>query len=563
VRPASRRPDSTERYIESNLERETLMKIKRLPILAVACAAWLVTGCVDLDIVSNQTSPTAQQVLSEPEELQLVVGGLWPGFTWRHLQDNASATYGMGALGLEWTSGNSTLEHYALPEPRTQTPYPNDYALSNRFLAQNPWYHIYEGIDNANQALILLEQKGMRLKLWDAGEQDDTGAEEPTDKTDRARAFAYYNMGVLYGIFALTYDQASVSLPNTDRRQANWWHHRPYTDIAQVAIDQLKKSIEIAQSSAPFTFPETWMGGNVVDNQQLIRMAHTHIARIMAYLPRTPEERRDKSQGGIVDWQAVVNHANQGIQEPFIVTVSSGGLTSTFVRYHRSTTIQRADQRAYGPADVSGGYEQWINSPIEDRQAFEVITPDRRITGAAGPRAIGKYFRFSTANIPASWAPYQRGHYWFYRSDMEWLNGPKVHLSVSELNLLKAEAHIRRGQSEQALPLINITRVANGELPPMTSTTGVPGDINSCVPRSYDGRTCGSLLDALHYERMIELFGQNNYRSWWDRRGFGTLSEGTFTQLPVPVRELQSLGMPFYTFGGHQSYAADGVLKVR
>jgi hypothetical protein len=535
------------------------MKIKRLPILAVACAAWLVTGCVDLDIVSNQTSPTAQQVLSEPAELQLVVAGTWAGGTWRHLQDNGSSIYGMGGLGLEWTSAHSTFGHYSL-EPQPRSAYPNDYSLSNRFLAQNPWYAIYESIDDANQALIQLEQKGMRLRVWDEGEQEATGADEPTDKTNRARAFAYYNMGAMYGIYALTYDQATVSLPDTDRRQANWWHHRPYTEIAQVAIDQLKKSMEIAQANAPITYPATWMG-NEVDGQQLIRMAHTHIARIMAYLPRTPAERRDKSKGGIVDWQAVINHANQGITEDYIVTQTPGGLRSLQIAYQRTLGYMIADPRLYGPADVSGAYEAWINADLADRNRFQVVTPDRRITGAT-PTSTGKYFRYRSSGVPGSWPGYNQSYYQWSRADQVYYNGPKTHLSTVELNLLKAEAHYRLGNMQQAADLVNLSRVANGELPPVT-VNGAPGDINSCVPRTFDGRECGTLLDALHHERMIELAGLNTYRSWWDRRGFGTLSVGTPTQLPIPTRELQALGMEFYTFGGDRESSADGILKVR
>lgn len=535
-------------------------KFRRSTLAFGLGAAVLSAGCVDLDVVSNQSDPSAEQVLSDAAELQLVVAGSW-GTVWSYLENNMNVGYAMGSIGHEWSSGNATIVHYGGFEPRTQ--YPNDYGLNNRFVSQNPWYSIYEAIDNVTQAFKMIENDGVRIRVPDQGEELATA----TDKTDRVRAFGYYTQGVLYGILALTYDQASVSLHTTDRSDPNWWAYKPYNEIAQVAIAQLTKSIEIAQSAAPFTIPETWMGGHGVDNAGLARLAHTHIARIMAYLPRTPDQRRDVSNGGIVDWNKVVTHANAGIQSDVIATLSSTGLNASFIRYQGSPTIMVADPRLYGPADISGAYRDWVAKPLSERNMFRVETDDRRITGATesgepNPTAHGTYFRYTATCCAASWPDYMRGHYIWYRNGNRWNTGTKVHLSIDELKLLKAEASYRLGDLAGAAALINPTRVNNGKLPPVTAA-GVPGNLDRCVPRTLDGTACGSLLDALHHERMIELAGLNNYRSWWDRRGFGSLIEGTYTQLPVPVRELQALGVPFYTTGGTAGSSADGVFQVR
>ena len=74
------------------------------------------------------------------------------------------------------------------------------------------------------------------------------------------------------------------------------------------------------------------------------------------------------------------------------------------------------------------------------------------------------------------------------------------------------------------------------------STPGFP-----CVPRRYDG-SCGSLMDALMYEKRLETYGQAI--SYFDLRGWGCLLEGTPVQLPPPGRQLDLLGVPNYTFGG-------------
>jgi hypothetical protein len=115
------------------------------------------------------------------------------------------------------------------------------------------------------------------------------------------------------------------------------------------------------------------------------------------------------------------------------------------------------------------------------------------------------------------------------------------------MDLIRAEAYLRQGKTQEAANFINIQRVAAGELPPVTED-GVPQGAE-CVPRTDDG-ACGDLWDALRYERGIELAGLDALRSYLDRRGFGTLTCGTFLQFPLPGRELGSTGQQIYTFGG-------------
>ena len=117
------------------------------------------------------------------------------------------------------------------------------------------------------------------------------------------------------------------------------------------------------------------------------------------------------------------------------------------------------------------------------------------------------------------------------------------------MDLLSAEALIRLDRAPEAVPLINITRQANGELSGVTTAGPPEGD--ECVPRKVASGACGSLWDALMYEKNLEMTGIEGAVSWWDARGWGTLQEGTPVQLPVPGEELENLGLPVYTFGGN------------
>jgi hypothetical protein len=125
-------------------------------------------------------------------------------------------------------------------------------------------------------------------------------------------------------------------------------------------------------------------------------------------------------------------------------------------------------------------------------------------------------------------------------------------LTVTEKNLLRAEALIRLDRAAEAVPLINLSRVANGELDPVT--VDGPPNVAGCVPRKIrpgpmQGQ-CGSLWDALRYEKRIEGAGIDQTTAYLDARGWQALPAGTPLQLPVPALELQLRQQPIYSYGG-------------
>jgi len=530
------------------------LRSKLVPILGLLA----VSGCLDMD-VTNHEAPTAAQILDDPEELQALVVSSWNNQFWQWTQASAYVYRAIPFIAGELASGQDIYQINGSPEPRQA--YGNDPTIQTATgeynVSERPWYGLYEVIANVCDALWLIEHKGKRL------------VQSGVDNTDRLRAYSWFLHGAAYSILALGWDRATLRLPDTDVNQPGWWLHAPYPEVAEFAIKSLERAIEIAENAEPFTIPAAWFGGVSVDNEGLIRLAHTYIAKTLVYLPRNPAERKDISEGGLVDWDRVIAHAQKGITEDFAVTLSSTGLQTRYMQVAQTSSQAVAHPMLYGPADMSGAYAEWLAKPLNERDKFLILTNDRRIMplkadgSGPNPTGIGKYLRYVASGCCTTSQGYQRSYYYWRRNNGQWSSGTKVIESVDELNLLMAEAHLRKGRLQEAVDLINITRVANGELPPVT-TAGVPGDIDSCVPRTFDGTACGTLLDALHHERMIELMGLNMWRSWWDRRGFGTLIKDTYTQLPIPYRELGALRIPFYTFGGPSDpTAADGILQVR
>lgn len=177
-------------------------------------------------------------------------------------------------------------------------------------------------------------------------------------------------------------------------------------------------------------------------------------------------------------------------------------------------------------------------------------TRDRRVQGAAGPDAPGSYVGYNRNNIfQVARGTYRFSWYYFLRfgTGLSWQSGPQPAMTVAEMQLLKAEGLIRLGRASEAVPLINQTRVANGQLPGVT-IEGPPNE-PGCVPRKQNGQ-CGSLWDALRYEKGIEGLGVSGVVRFFDMRGWQGLEQYSLTQFPIPGRELGTLRLPNYTFGG-------------
>jgi hypothetical protein len=126
----------------------------------------------------------------------------------------------------------------------------------------------------------------------------------------------------------------------------------------------------------------------------------------------------------------------------------------------------------------------------------------------------------------------------------------------AEVDLIAAEAYLRLNDIPKAIAKINIWRTRAG-LPALTGTSindVVPGGAN-CVPRvpappNYTSTACGNLMEAMKWEKRMEL-AYNHMGSWYfDSRGWGDLVRDTPLHYPVPVPELDARLKPYYNLGG-------------
>mgnify|MGYP001341943944 CR=1 FL=1 len=505
--------------------------------LAIVAACGIATaGCQELT-VPNLNNPERERVLQEPDDVEALLVGTWTQ-VWDLWQGATYSSLALSAIADEFTTTHENYGAWTLSsEPRIAFDNSPEYAYAA--VAENPYYNTYDALASVHDGLEAILKRGIRIT-------DSRG----TDLTPRAIAFAKFTQGALLGYLGLLYDRAFVVTENTpiaDADKVKAMKPLPYKEVLDSAIASLEAALEIAATHG-VAIPGAWVKGDDLSADAFQRLIHSYIARYLVYGARTPTER------AAVDWVRVVQEVDQGIVSDFAIN-GGQGLNSSYKQYAQNSNCAScvtyyADYDLIGPADVSGAYQAWLATSLMARERFDIVTPDRRITGADGPRSNGTYFRYlSSTNLRADRGTYHFSNYQFYRFRGEYGRNAGTKLpavTVAEMRLLKAEALYRLGDREGAAALINETRVANGELPPVTAS-GVPA-APDCVPRTADGR-CGDLWDALVYEKRIETAGTDQI-AFFDARGFGILKPGTLLHLPIPGRELDVYGFPYYTFGG-------------
>jgi hypothetical protein len=577
------------------------MKHRSIALAAAGCAV-IGAACYDLDVTAVQpddgSAYTRDDVLRKPELIELVIGGLfinfWGGATypqpWIQLSVFGEEISTAANSSRNYNRGVGTIVLWdVVKEPRVAF---DNSLTGTSTLTRDPWSNFYEANAAATEMPRLIKENN--LKIIDKA----TG----NDNTHRVLTFAKWLQGMSHIYLGMLFDSAAVINEEVDLSTLPVLPFRGHKEVVDSGIKWLEETIVMTNQSS-FIYPlndDQWIYNTAVSNDELRAISHSYIARALAYSARTPAER------AAVDWAKVKEHIQLGITAPFgptgipnpVITWDYKGMMSSapvnnaatcttgginYCNHDNNPTyshagVARVDLRLLGPADTSGAYQQWLlaaSGPgFETALPFEVKTPDKRIQPASSTVPLNKpvYFKYTAEPaLPTIQLPERGTYHWSnYWSSSRVLNNhtqlPKdgggrtrrdgtgggdflqiqdAMLLPVEMDLLLAEAEYRLGNMGAAAVLINKSRVANGELPPVTAS-GVPSG-TGCVPRRYDG-SCGDLWDALVYEKRIETYG--TAISFFDLRGWGCLLEGTMLELPPPGRQLELIGKPIYSYGG-------------
>ncbi|HSJ23655.1 MAG TPA: hypothetical protein VK929_03150 [Longimicrobiales bacterium] len=527
-------------------------------VMAVVLAGSM-SACLDLD-VTNENLPDRRRALSNADDVESILGLS----TWRrwyqpmHSLANIANPFPLIA-GEAGTTATVMSVHWAQDPP---IPYRNDELASQVWMPRHGYDQWSQCVSNANDAIAQINE-GMRIMTTDG--EGTTIA----DNTDRAWSWGKLWQGVCIGYLANFLDRFPIATEETElplrwEDLAEWERsqmlERNASQHLPLAIEAIEDAIQRMETGDQWQLPPTWVPGQTYNNQDIIELAHTMIARILIYHARTPAER------AAVDWDKVLYHTERGLTYDWGPVLQDGVITDPSYLARLNNTGSGSFRISYytiGPADQSGGYQNWLTTePREDADRFLIETPDRRITGDT-PTSNGAYLRYVTATggyNTQMGLQYRSWYGWWRRLNYQGANHLAGHFALAtadENRLYRAEAMLRKGMLQEAADLINVTRTRGHSvgttvwatnLPPVTPD-GVPEVDGQCVPRRANGE-CGDIWDALMYERDIELMGIEPTRAWMDRRGFGQLRDGVWVELPIPARYLSSLGVPTYTFGG-------------
>jgi len=527
-------------------------KIRFATVAGGAAVLALAAACnPDLN-VTNPNAPDVARAIASPSDVRQLIGSSYntaylamQGCAGGSCSPNPGIATGVMADVMTMAFGNFGARFNG-QEPRLA--YNNSSAASDGTVASDPYDAIYGAVGAANDGLKAI-QRGVRVA---------TGASAP-DETPQFKAFAWMVQGMALGFESQIFDKGFVVTEDTEGT-AVLVDNKAMRDAAIVSLN---KAIA-ASAGQTWSIPVEFTPGMNLSATNMNKMANTLAARVIAYNPR------NSTENAAVDWAKVLTYANAGISSgtgTFNLQVQGDGgntwfdLTKGYGDLADGSWV-RVDQRVIQEADPAQPVEYTSTTPpgvgnIADLR-FSRGTP----AANGSIEQAGADFWFEKS-IPYSVA---RGVYFFsqwahsrYIEHSYYVDSPFLTIApyvlVAENDLLIAEALVRtNGDLARAATLINKTRVGRGGLAPVSAAT----------PKN-------DLLGAIFYERDIELFDTGAGQGWFDRRridasvtynglaigniwaakGGSNLQKGTPRQLPLPAKELETLGMKVYTYGGN------------
>ena len=478
------------------------------------------TACqTDLD-VTNPNNPDVDRALATPEDVQNIAISSVNSWYLTSTYIEPYLALGVTADVLSANFGNFGMRFNNV-EPRI--PYGNNSAGGDREVTNRPWEDNYSTLGAANDVIRVM--RGGTLG-------DDTPHERFLHLAMWTRAASLMNLALLFDRAFVVNEEFN---PETDPAP----ELLPFEQVADSASKWFDE-LETASAGKTYSYVDDEpipLSGGPLTAVKLNRIANTMHALLLAYTPR-----RAADVAG-VDWDKVKELAEKGIGEgggtPFDMVVEGDGGTNwwSYLNYYgNEPSWVRIDVRVINrmdgstPAKFTGTIVPPGTSP-DDRYMKE--------QGGDTTDTVGDFTFAGDVIGDAGRGIYMQTPWWHSRYEEHRRFSPTAagtpvpYLLAAESDLVHAEAIIRTGGSlAEAADLINNTRVGRGKLPAATAAEGAD-----------------KLLEYIDYEREIELMNSSGFHHF-RRRHVDGLQPGTLRHLPIPAKELETLQLPIYTFGG-------------
>lgn len=510
------------------------------------------SACGDSLTVINKNNPDIERAYATPEGVEGVIAGLAVQLYNEQRENDGVNTQSKVLSGESFTSVNNFggAPRVAIPRVPISNSLGNDIEAGN----QNHYYGfsaVARGAANVLGALDILI--------------DDLGAAAlgSAENTNRGRAFGYFVLGQALANLSYSYDSSAwvdPSIPSDSITPLSG-----YAEVNAKAVEMLDSALAAATAGMS-SLPQTWLYNRAYTQADFIRLIRSIRARVRAGAARTPAER------AAVNWALVIADAENGLTSDFITDVgASSGWSGGYhtIQSYVSGGWHSAPMYYYGMADTSGRYSTWLATARDSRAAFLVETPDvrwpqgtsRPVQVAESPTDVDvpapRYMRNRPPgeDVPITgWGQSWYDHRRWGSIRVASNSGPLVEMSKTESDMLAAEGYLRANNFVAAAALIDISRTANG-LPALTGvvldgTTPVPGG-SGCVPQApqppnFTSAGCGTMWEAMKYEKRMET-AFTGFMQWFnDHRGWGDMVVNTALEWPVPYQEMQARVKPFY-----------------
>jgi hypothetical protein len=532
-------------------------------LLAAASTLALLGACVDNPLdVDNTNNPDVDRVYASPANVETTVSQLFKNMY--NGQYAASDALWAQTLSMSFES-HSQLGNFGMGTRAAIPRNPIDNSIGNGQADGNfrDFDHLSRNAKSAANTIAAINNFAVTARTIGGPARDA-----------RAKSFAYFALGYAMGQLSLLYDSAAIIWPTQASDEIP--PYSGYTAVNAKALEALDSALAVANSAAAagtggWPIPVEWMstGTATISRTDWIKLVRSFKARYRAGVARTTQER------GAVAWTQVIADATNGITTDFQVnaSVSTGWGAGPIQQWRVSSGWSQMTPMILGMADSTGAYSAWLATPLQQRSAFLLRTADKRFpsgetraeqiavtgTGKGGPPAGSiLYYR----NRPVGdYTPAEPWGTWYYDNWRFWSigaaggNGPFTVFTVAENDMLAAEGYLRTGNIPAAATLIDKTRTRAG-LPALSGvitslTQQVPGG-NACVPKvpqppSFTALACGTIFEAMKWEKRVET-AFTGYAQWFiDSRGWGDLTEGTALHWPVPYQELFARLLPSYS----------------
>lgn len=458
--------------------------------------------------VENLNDPDKERSLKNPEDVESIA---LSGFYNWYMNNTSSISprMSMWVMADQGTCSwaNSGMYHLS-SEPRQAFNNSVTYTYANIF--ESYWENSYGNLIMMNDVLE---------KIYDGMVIDIEG----NDETEMVRAIAYFIQGLSLGYLGLTYDQAFIMKEYSDYSVTP---SSPYMDVIEAAVVSLDSAINICnRPGVSFSLPDSYINGSSYTNQEIAQLANSFAARFLINAPRNVAENDQ------VNWNRVLTYANQGITRDLAPYMDG----STWISWFRHYTVRpgwaRIDCRIINLMDPNYPWRFPDNgqNPEKAQSADNRLQTDFSFNAQNNMKPERGYYHYSNYE------------YVRYPLSISATTGEAPDFIVAENDLIRAEAMAHLGDIAGAVQIINEgSRTLRGELPPLDENIGLE-----------------EVLDAIFYERDIELIQTGFGLAFYDMRRRDMLQYGTMLHFPIPAKEMMVMELPAYTFGGEAN--ADGI----